>query len=544
MVTAPTAGDLCLSPELFGELFPFHLGFNQAGIITRTGPSLRRVSATVAPGLPLTEILQPYRPEEAFDFKRITEASPQLYRVRMLESGITLRGEMRRIGEELIFLGTPWLHDPAELTRHGLKLCDFALHDSTLDLLQMLQLLRIDASDLRELTQRLETKERFLKAIVDALPLSLVIEDEHNGLLMLKALDSSVGGAQRTIGLHDAGQAEADTTWVPRDAEIERRVRETGQIGEFEVEREISGLKRWFRCIKFPVTMSSSSTGSMGSLFIEITAQKRIDAEIFATSESRRELLEIQREFIAMVSHEFRTPLTAIEGSCYLLRKLLVEPEILPGTAGEKTAKWLGLQSTAIGTLKELVDQVLLLNRIEHGARSEAPLSKASPGPLLDEIVAHFNGIMLENRVTLQNDFPAGLEMAFDRGLVRVAVENLVSNGLKYSWHERQVQVRVWAGPEEWMIEVADHGRGIPESDQDRLGQTFFRASNVGTVPGTGLGLAIVKRIVSFHGGHAEFHSKQNVGTRVTLYFPYMPSRNSTCMASRVPFPNHKSFHE
>lgn len=253
--------------------------------------------------------------------------------------------------------------------------------------------------------------------------------------------------------------------------------------------------------------------------------------------------METQRDFISMVSHEFRTPLTAIEGGNYLLRHLLLRSAILPADATEKTTKWLDLQSSAIRTLKELVDQVLLLNRVEHGERSETPFVKTSPVSVLEEIATHFNGLLNTNRVTLQNEYPPGLEVEMDPALVKTAVENLVSNGLKYSWRERAVQLRVWVESDNWMIEVSDQGRGIPASDLSRLGRTFFRASNVGDVPGTGLGITIVNRIVKFHGGRLEVQSKQNVGTRFILYLPRAPVRDSTNQARHAFLPNGNTSH-
>jgi signal transduction histidine kinase len=78
----------------------------------------------------------------------------------------------------------------------------------------------------------------------------------------------------------------------------------------------------------------------------------------------------------------------------------------------------------------------------------------------------------------------------------------------------------VYTEPEGWAVEVVDLGRGIPQEDQAKLFQPFFRASNVGTVPGTGLGLAIVQRAVDFHTGRVEFESSEDSGTSFRLHFP------------------------
>jgi len=246
---------------------------------------------------------------------------------------------------------------------------------------------------------------------------------------------------------------------------------------------------------------------------------ERLEHEARILSERRRELLEIQREFISMVSHEFRTPLTTIQGAQFLLEKLLNESAHLSRSVAEGAERWLNLQASGLTTLTKLVDQVLMLNRIEH-MTGEASLEALSPGDVVAETVARFNDSMEGPRVILRNDVPPGFAASMDSGLVRAAAENLISNGLKYSGLEKLVEVRVFTEPNGWGVEVVDHGRGIPRTDQADLFRPFFRASNVGTVPGTGLGLAIVQRAVDFHRGRIEFESGEDSGTRFKLHFP------------------------
>jgi signal transduction histidine kinase len=177
------------------------------------------------------------------------------------------------------------------------------------------------------------------------------------------------------------------------------------------------------------------------------------------------------------------------------------------------------LQTSGLDTLNKLVDQVLLLNRIDH-MTGEASLEPLSPAIVLAETVAQFNDSMGGPRVVLHNDVPAGFTASMDSRLVKAAAENLISNGLKYSGLDKSVQVHVYTEPEGWAVEVVDQGMGIPRDDQSKLFQAFFRASNVGTVPGTGLGLTIVQRAVNFHSGRVEFESVEGAGTIFRLHFP------------------------
>jgi signal transduction histidine kinase len=262
---------------------------------------------------------------------------------------------------------------------------------------------------------------------------------------------------------------------------------------------------------------------------------ERLEMEARALSERRREFMEIQREFVSMVSHEFRTPLTAIQGSQFLMEKLLRESTSLSPDAADKAERWMSLQTTGIATLNKLVDQVLDLNKIDH-MTGEAALAMLSPADVLNETVGRFNDSMAQSRVVLVNELPPGFAASIDAGLVKVAAENLISNGLKYSGLEKSVHVRLYGEAEAWVLEVVDRGRGIPLEDQASIFHPFFRAKNVGTVPGTGLGLAIAQRAAAFHGGRIEFESAVNAGTTFRLHFPTV-TRPTSKPSSRSPFP-------
>ncbi len=508
------------SAEEFDAVFPFHVGFGADGVLTHVGRSMRRLVACARPGARLADVLKPHRPTEPFEFKRLATAAGHIYTVSEPVSGALLRGQMQRVGERVFFFGSPWLNDTAALPKLGLTLNDFAVHDPTLDLLMFLELQTLVAADLQTLTQRLEKSELMLRGLFDALPMWATIRDEQGGLQLVNQFEFERDDAPQLGRQKQADAVRADPDWSRRDADFDREVLTTGQSCEYEIASMIAGRQRWFQCIKFVVPAAASGGGRrIGSLVREVTTQKQLELEAQNVSEQRRQFLAMQREFISMVSHEFRTPLTAIEGTHYLLKQLLMESGLLTETIAQRTEKWLGLQANGLATLKELVDQVLVLNRIEH-MTGEMSLTAVSPRAVLLEAVAVFNGAMPMARVILCSELPTEFEARMDRALVKAAAENLISNGLKYSSVEDPVHVRAYVVPDGWELEVTDKGRGIPDEDQRNLFQPFFRASNVGIVPGTGLGLAIVKRTVDFHRGSIRFESGPDTGTRFTIHFP------------------------
>lgn len=261
--------------------------------------------------------------------------------------------------------------------------------------------------------------------------------------------------------------------------------------------------------------------GGFVGLLRDVTRQHLLEAERREVSERRRAYAEMQREFISLVSHELRTPLTAIQGAHFLIGRQIDKLPI-ESTAG--IGRLLKLQEESLKTLRNLVDQVLLLNRVDHHSAKPAEMPLGSVQAIVGNVVDMFNASMPEARVEFTVAVPPDFTVRLDEAKLRAAVENLVSNGLKYSPADRKVRVRVTAGPDTWEVTVADEGRGMPEAEQSKLYQPFFRASNTGTVPGTGLGLTIVRRVVDLHGGRIDFLSREGVGTTVRLSFPAAPA--------------------
>jgi signal transduction histidine kinase len=369
-----------------------------------------------------------------------------------------------------------------------------------------------------EISARLEEIETMLRTLFDALPMGIVIRDEFgarqfaNGFMLRE-------DAPGAVGIPYADLIEGARDWERHQVEADANVLETEKSFEFVVESVMGQQTRWLHCIEFLVPAASGGVRRIGTLIIDITRQKKIELEAHSLAERRREFLEMQREFISMVSHEFRTPLTTIRGAQYLLQKLFKRSKGMNRPVVESAEKWLGLQESALETLGKLVDQVLMLNRIEH-MTGEASLDQLSPADVIADTVARFNESMDSPRVALRNEVPPGYVASMDSGLVKAATENLISNGLKYSSLDKTVRVLVRVELDGWVVEVSDSGRGIPAGDQANLFRPFFRARNVGTVHGTGLGLAIVQRAVNFHGGRVEFESNEDSGTRFALHFP------------------------
>ena len=251
-----------------------------------------------------------------------------------------------------------------------------------------------------------------------------------------------------------------------------------------------------------------------GSIWInvDVTERKRAEEEIRRALEKEKELNELKSRFVAMTSHEFRTPLATILSSGELLEHYGVR---LP--AEEKQELYLSIR-TAVERMTKMLDNVLTIGR------AEASMLEFKPAPT--DLAAFCEGLADEMRLA------AGRKHSFDysydgtRGMVKAdekllrhVLVNLISNAFKYSPEGGPVAFQVRVGNGEAAFEVADRGIGIPSEDQPRLFETFHRARNVGSISGTGLGLAIVKKSLDLHGGSIHFDSAPGRGTsfRVTI---------------------------
>lgn len=236
-------------------------------------------------------------------------------------------------------------------------------------------------------------------------------------------------------------------------------------------------------------------------------------AELHQALNAERELGEMKSRFVGMVSHEFRTPLGVTMSAVEVIRHY---DEKL---TAEKRRELCDDIYSSTRNMASLMEHILLLGRVEAGKVGFKPVSLDLMG-LFQKIVNEQDSAS-ERRCRICIESEVGMEGAEgDEALLRHIFGNLISNAVKYSPAGEQVDVKVGRRDGEVVCVIADRGIGIPEQDQERLFESFNRASNVGDIPGTGLGLVIVKRCVEFHGGSISLDSAPGRGTTFTVVLP------------------------
>ncbi len=226
-----------------------------------------------------------------------------------------------------------------------------------------------------------------------------------------------------------------------------------------------------------------------------------------------RELTEMKLRFVSMASHEFRTPLAMILSAADLLRDYDTR---LPF---EERREMLDDIHSAVWRLTEMLDEVLTLSRADAGRLEFNPRPMrvlAFCRSLLAERARACGESHLLHFAHVEND----QVRCIDEKLLRLALDNLLANAVRYSPAGSTVRLSVQFEPEATVFEVTDQGIGIPESELPRIFETFFRASNVGCAPGTGLGLAIVERALRRHQGSITCRSRLGSGTTMRFLLP------------------------
>ena len=236
-------------------------------------------------------------------------------------------------------------------------------------------------------------------------------------------------------------------------------------------------------------------------------------AELRATVQELEAAQAVKDEFLALVSHELRTPLTSIRG----YTELLAEEKLT-----DAQREFLAVISRSSGRLLSLIEDLLVMTQIQSGGLP-LELGEVILGDLIANSTEAAEPFAASKHIALSIDSEADLTTEGDALRLGQALDNLVSNAIKYTPDGGQVSIATSHNGETATITVSDTGIGIPRDEQAQVFGRFFRTSNARTsgIQGTGLGLAITRGIVEAHGGTIAFDSDEGVGTTFRITLPH-----------------------
>lgn len=255
------------------------------------------------------------------------------------------------------------------------------------------------------------------------------------------------------------------------------------------------------------------------SIAIDISERKKAESDLRTALQKEKELSELKSRFVSMASHEFRTPLSTILSSAYLISKY-EEKEDYP-----KREKHVHRIVSSVNTLTDVLNDFLSVGKIEEG-KTQVRTVLFDVAAHLQQIVLELNGLLKKGQeIVYVHEGPK--QVVLDQALLKHIVMNLLSNAVKFSPENSNIELLSRYSDESLFLSVTDKGLGIPEEDQQHLFERFFRGTNVTNIQGTGLGLHIVSKYAELMNGSVSFRSELGVGTTFELEFIFLsPSNN------------------
>ena len=243
--------------------------------------------------------------------------------------------------------------------------------------------------------------------------------------------------------------------------------------------------------------------------------KKRIKAEkeTKKTLKNEIELSELKTKFLSLVSHEFKTPLSAILTSALLLRKYKKEEQ------QHKRDKHIQIISDEVHYLNTILNDFLSLEKLDKG-KVNYNFSTFKLSKVVNEVVYNANMLLKGGQQIYYPEDIDGLSMYQDEKIVELSLSNVVNNAVKYSLENTVIDIDVTQNENITIFKIKDNGIGIPLKDQKNIFNRYFRAENVLLTQGTGIGLNIVKEHLERLNGKIYFESKEHEGSIFTIELP------------------------
>lgn len=278
-------------------------------------------------------------------------------------------------------------------------------------------------------------------------------------------------------------------------------------------EYEVVSANQSYRVTATPVSKERSETEEILVIVRNITATIRLENNLKRAQQKEKEFNILRSRFVTLASHEFRTPLSTILTSVFLLENYSGDDY------EQEKLSYIDKIKRAVRSLTDLLNNFLAIGKLEEG-KIKVELSDLEIKPFLEGILQEVVSIK-KVRQDIMFKFESDYEwIQTDKQLLRHIVVNLLTNAIKYSPAHEEIRLDTQVTSDTLLIRVEDKGTGIPEHEQSQIFKRFFRGQNATNTDGTGLGLNLVKKYVRLLKGTIQFTSEVNKGSTFTVRIP------------------------
>lgn len=367
---------------------------------------------------------------------------------------------------------------------------------------------------------------QFQKAVLDSSGAMIIATDPEGVITLFNPEAEKLLGykAADVVGKSDPSFLHVEEETLQRSVQFSKELKKDVEAGfeTFVAKSRVNLVNKheWFYVKKngerFPVSLTVTAlrneqdtiTGFLG-VAVDISEIKKTEEELKKALGKEKELSELKSRFVSIASHEFRTPLSTVLSSTYLLQKYT-------STADHpKREKHIDRIVSSVNILTDILNDFLSVGKIEEG--------KLAPKFSLFNINEHINGVINEvgplqkkgQQIVYQHE---GEDAVFlDPSILMHIVMNLLSNAIKFSPDHSSIFINTEVSDHLLRLRIKDHGIGITKEDQQHLFERFFRGNNVMGIQGTGLGLHIVQKYTELMNGKVECISEAEKGTEFIL---------------------------
>jgi len=277
---------------------------------------------------------------------------------------------------------------------------------------------------------------------------------------------------------------------------------------------EVNTNGKFFEITAIPLLDSNNQVVEILCVLQNLTERKRMEEGLVKALEKEKELGELKSRFVTMASHEFRTPLTTILASTFLLENI----------AGSEYEKEKSIHTNrikrSVNNLTNILNEFLSLQKLEENKVSVVRTNINIPEFIQDDLIGEMDVVKKTGQTIEYNHSSEQTMVYLDHHLVWSIITNLLSNALKYSKANSKILITTELTDTTFKLLVSDQGIGIPEDEHKYIFGRFYRARNALNIEGTGLGLHIVQKYVHLLNGTINFESQLDIGTCFTVVLP------------------------